>query len=96
MTSHGLRHVEDAKADGRWDAAYASGKNMTVPDDLMAAITARPEALATYETLDKANVYALGFRTQTKKTAAGRAKAIATLVAMLEAGKTIHPMAKKK
>jgi uncharacterized protein YdeI (YjbR/CyaY-like superfamily) len=96
MTPHGLRHVEDAKADGRWEAAYASGKNMTVPDDLMAAIAARPKALATFETLDKVNIYALAFRTQTKKTAAGRAKAIATIVAMLDAGKTFHPMAKKK
>ena len=44
MTEHGLRQVEDAKADGRWDRAYASGREMKIPADLQAAIDAEPMA----------------------------------------------------
>lgn len=92
MTRHGLAHVEQAKADGRWDAAYASGSRMTVPEDLAAAIAKKPKARAMLAKLDKANLYAIAWRTQTKKTAAGRTKAIETIVAMLERGETIHPI----
>ena len=53
MTPHGLRHVEAAKADGRWTAAYKGPRTMTVPDDLMRAIEADRKALATYQKLDK-------------------------------------------
>jgi uncharacterized protein YdeI (YjbR/CyaY-like superfamily) len=45
MTEHGIKHVEAAKADGRWDAAYGSSKTMVMPDDLMDAIKAQPKAL---------------------------------------------------
>jgi uncharacterized protein YdeI (YjbR/CyaY-like superfamily) len=44
MTEHGLAQVDAAKADGRWDRAYGSGKNMEIPDDLRAAIDAEPKA----------------------------------------------------
>jgi uncharacterized protein YdeI (YjbR/CyaY-like superfamily) len=94
MHPQGLAHVEAAKADGRWDAAYAGSASMTMPDDLMRAISAEPAALATFETLDRANRFALAFRAQQLKTAAGRAKKIDSMVAMLKAGKTVHPMKK--
>ena len=91
MTPHGLRQVEAAKADGRWDAAYASPRNARIPDDLQAAIEAVPKARATFATLNKVNLFALMFRASTARTPAGRAQRIAKLVEMLERGETPHP-----
>lgn len=89
MTEHGLRHVEAAKADGRWDRAYRSG--MDLPDDLRAAIEAEPAAKAMLATLTEQNRFALAFRTHSMKTEAGRRKRIAAFVDMLKRGETIHP-----
>jgi uncharacterized protein YdeI (YjbR/CyaY-like superfamily) len=91
MTPHGLAQVTAAKADGRWQAAYASGKTMTVPDDLVAALEAEPRAHATFRTLNKLNLYALAYRLGNIKTPAGRAKRIAAFVDMLKEGKTLYP-----
>jgi len=94
MTPHGQRQVDAAKGDGRWDAAYAPMRvttASTVPDDLRAAIEANPRAKRTFRTLSKQNLFALVFRTNAMKTPAGRAKKIATLVAMLARGETIVP-----
>jgi uncharacterized protein YdeI (YjbR/CyaY-like superfamily) len=94
MTPHGQRQVDAAKADGRWDAAYAPIRRATkdtVPDDLRAAIEASPRARKTFKTLGRQNLFALAFRTNNMKTAAGRAKKIAALVEMLERGETIIP-----
>jgi uncharacterized protein YdeI (YjbR/CyaY-like superfamily) len=95
MTEHGLRHVEAAKADGRWDRAYASGKEMVLPPDLQAAIDAEPEAKAMLATLSAQNRFALAFRVHGMKTEAGRQRKIATFVAMLARGETIYPQGKK-
>lgn len=94
MTEHGLRHVELAKADGRWDAAYAT--TMDAPDDLLAAIEASPAASAFYQTLSAQNRFALTFRTISLKTEAARARKIASFVAMLEQGQTIYPQGRGK
>lgn len=94
MTAHGQRHVDAARADGRWDAAYAPIRNATkatIPDDLRAAIEASPRAKKKFQTLGRQNLFALAFRTNNMKTPAGRAKKIAALVAMLERGETIVP-----
>ncbi len=94
MTPHGQRQVDAARADGRWDAAYApirSASEASIPGDLRAAIEANPKALKTYRTLGKMNMFAMAFRTNNMKTAAGRAKKIAALVAMLARGETIVP-----
>jgi uncharacterized protein YdeI (YjbR/CyaY-like superfamily) len=91
MTGHGLKHVEAAKADGRWEAAYASSTAMPTPDDLLAAIEAEPRAMETFATLNKVNLYALAFRLNNLKTAAGREKKIRAFVQMLADGKTIYP-----
>lgn len=91
MTEHGLREVEAAKGDGRWDRAYGSGKAMTIPDDLQAAIDAEPAARRMLSTLSAQNRFALAFRVHNTKTAAGRKKKIAAFVDMLKNGKTIHP-----
>lgn len=94
MTPHGQREVDAAKADGRWDAAYApirSASEATIPADLRAAIDASPRARKTFRTLGRQNLFALAFRTNNMKTPAGRARKIAALVAMLERGETIVP-----
>lgn len=96
MTEHGLRHVEAAKADGRWDRAYASGKEMAIPPDLQAAIDAVPAAKAMLATLSAQNRFALAFRVHGMKTPAGRQRKIAGFVAMLARGETIHPQGKGK
>ena len=98
MTPHGQLQIDAAKADGRWDAAYApirSASRETVPDDLRAAIDASPRARKTFQTLGRMNLFALTFRTNNMKTAAGRAKKIAELVAMLERGETIVPESRR-
>jgi uncharacterized protein YdeI (YjbR/CyaY-like superfamily) len=94
MTAHGLKQVEVAKADGRWDRAYRS-KDARIPDDLQAAIDAEPKARAMLEKLNAQNRFALAFRTGNMKTEAGRKRKIATFVAMLKRGETIHPQGKK-
>jgi len=95
MTEHGLRHVDAAKADGRWGRAYKAGKDMKIPPDLQAAIDAEPKARAMLVQLSEQNRFALAFRTHNMKTEAGRRKKIETLVAMLKRGETIHPQRKK-
>lgn len=91
MTEHGLKEVEAAKADGRWDRAYGSGQSMAIPDDLQAAIDAEPKAKAMLGTLSAQNRFALAFRVHNMKTEAGRKKKIAAFVEMLKRGETIHP-----
>lgn len=91
MTEHGLREVEAAKADGRWDRAYASGKEMTIPDDLQAAIDADPEAKAMLAKLSAQNRFALAFRLHNLKTEAARKRKIEQFVDMLRRGETPHP-----
>jgi len=94
MTAHGLRHVEAAKADGRWARAYASGQAMKIPDDLQAAIDAVPQARRMLAGLTEQNRFALAFRVFSMKTEAGRRKKIETFVAMLARGETIYPQKK--
>ena len=99
MTPHGLREIDAAKADGRWAAAYAPIRRASaesIPPDLRAAIDASPRARKTFATLGKMNLFALAFRTNNMKTAAGRAKKIADLVKMLERGDRIVPEARKR
>jgi uncharacterized protein YdeI (YjbR/CyaY-like superfamily) len=94
MTPHGQRQVDAARADGRWDAAYApirSASEATIPADLRAAIEANPRARKTFRTLGRVNLFALAFRTNSMKTPAGRARKIAALVDMLARGETIAP-----
>jgi uncharacterized protein YdeI (YjbR/CyaY-like superfamily) len=95
MTEHGLGHVETAKADGRWDRAYGSGKDMKIPADLQAAIDAEPSAKAMLANLSEQNRFALAFRSHNMKTEAGRKKKIEAFVGMLKRGETIYPQRKK-
>jgi uncharacterized protein YdeI (YjbR/CyaY-like superfamily) len=94
MMPAGRRQIEAAKADGRWQAAYAPMRKAsaeTMPADLRAAIEANPRARKTFRTLNRMNLFSLAFRTNNMKTPAGRAKKIASLVAMLARGETIVP-----
>ena len=95
MTEHGLKEVEAAKSDGRWDRAYKSGKEMKIPDDFQAAIDAEPMAKGMLEQLSAQNRYALAFRVHNMKTEAGRKKKIGTFVEMLKRGETIYPQGRK-
>lgn len=95
MTPHGQRQIDAAKADGRWDAAYApmrSASVETVPADLRVAIEASPRAKRTFLKLDRANLFSLTYRVNALKTTAGRQRKIATLVEMLAKGETILPL----
>ena len=94
MTAHGLKHVEAAKADGRWDAAYRV-KDAEVPADLQAVIDADPKARAMFAVLTSQNRFALIFRTGQMKTPAGRARKVADLTAMLARGETPYPQKAK-
>src|SRR5665213_412377 len=89
MTEHGLEEVEAAKADGRWDRAYGSGKEMKIPDDPRAAIDAEPKARKMLTSLSEQNRFALAFRVHNMKTVAGRQKKIEALVDILKRGETI-------
>jgi uncharacterized protein YdeI (YjbR/CyaY-like superfamily) len=94
MTPAGQRQIDAARADGRWDAAYAPMRKAsveTIPPDLRAAIEANARARKTFGTLGRRNLFALAFRTNNMKTPAGRARKIAALVAMLARGETIVP-----
>jgi uncharacterized protein YdeI (YjbR/CyaY-like superfamily) len=92
----GQAAIDAAQADGRWQRAYAAGRDMQVPPDLLAAIAANPAAQATFATLNRQNQFALAFRTGNLKTPAGRAKKIAGFVDMLARGETLHPNGKAK
>ena len=87
----GLRQVEVAMADGRWQAAYHSQSTATVPADLGAALEANPQAAAFFATLDRANCYAILHRVADAKRPETRARRIATFVAMLAAHDKLHP-----
>lgn len=89
MEPAGMAAVEAAKADGRWERAYESSRTATVPDDLAAALAAKPKAAAFFERLDRANRYAVIWRVQTAKPAL-RDRRITELVAMLAKGERIH------
>ena len=91
MHAAGLREVERAKADGRWDAAYDAPSTATVPHDLQAALDAEPAAAEFFATLTGQNRYAILHRVQTAKRPETRARRIEKFVAMLAAGETLYP-----
>ena len=95
MTAAGRAAVEAAKADGRWEAAYAGPATAETPPDLLAAIAAVPEAQAMYDVLTSQNRYALYHRITSLKTEAARARRIEEYVAMLARHETIHPQKRR-
>lgn len=90
MREGGLREIEAAKADGRWDAAYDGARAMEVPPELAAALAKNRKAKAFFETLNSTNRYAVCWRVQTAKKPETKAKRVDTLVAMLARGEKLH------
>ncbi|WP_425956239.1 YdeI/OmpD-associated family protein [Xylanimonas sp. McL0601] len=91
----GLAEVERAKADGRWDRAYAGSKDIEVPDDLAAALAASPRATANFELLTAQNRFAILFRLTHAQRAETRARNLEKFVTMLERAETIYPQRRR-
>lgn len=94
MHPMGVAQVERAKADGRWEAAYAGPASMAVPQDLAAALEAQPTAQEMFDALSTRNRYAVLYRIETARRAETRRKRIERFVAMLARGETIYPQAR--
>jgi uncharacterized protein YdeI (YjbR/CyaY-like superfamily) len=85
----GIRQMEAAKADGRWEAAYPASRNFEVPPDLAAALEAKPRARKNFEALDRQNRFAILYRLHDAKRPETRAKRLAEYVRMLEKGEKL-------
>jgi uncharacterized protein YdeI (YjbR/CyaY-like superfamily) len=92
----GLAEVEAAKSDGRWAAAYASQRKAETPIDLAEALALSAPASRFFETLDRANRYAIIYRVNNTKKPETRAKRIEQFVETLARGETIHPLKKAR
>ncbi|CUA91315.1 YdeI/OmpD-associated family protein [Comamonas thiooxydans] len=90
MQAPGQAQIEAAKADGRWARAYDGARTSTVPEDLQAALNAKPAAKAFFASINASNRYAILWRIQTAARAETRARRVAQLVEMLARGETIH------
>ncbi len=95
MLPAGRTAIQQAKANGTWHAAYAGAASIEVPDDLAAALNAKPRARKAFESLDAANRYAVLYRVTTARRPEARADRITQLVAMLDRGEAIHPRARR-
>ncbi|MES2223203.1 MAG: YdeI/OmpD-associated family protein [Acidobacteriota bacterium] len=91
MTPAGMVAIEAAKADGRWETAYASQRSAVPPEDFLKELRKNKKAQAFFKTLNKANVYAIVYRLETAKKPETRDKRMKTILAMLEQGKAFHP-----
>jgi uncharacterized protein YdeI (YjbR/CyaY-like superfamily) len=91
MARSGVAEIERAKADGRWQRAYAGQARMEMPHDLRAALDADAAAAAMFETLTSQNRYAVIYRIESLRRADSRARRIQEYVAMLARGETLHP-----
>ncbi len=91
MRAAGSAEVDRAKADGRWDAAYAGQATIEVPADLEVALAGEPRAKAMFGVLSSQNRYAVLYRIQSAKRPDTRARRIDQYVTMLARGETIHP-----
>lgn len=96
MQPSGQVHVDAAKADGRWDRAYAPQRSIEVPPDLEAAIRKNKKALVTFGTLNKSNLFALAFRAGSAKRPETRQLRIREFVALLARGETLLPNGRPK
>ncbi|MDQ2831429.1 MAG: YdeI/OmpD-associated family protein [Chloroflexota bacterium] len=91
MTPAGQREVDAAKQDGRWDAAYESQSNLTIPDDFQVELDRHPQAKAFFDTLNKVNRYAMCYRIATAKKPETRQARIDKFIVMLAQGEKIYP-----
>lgn len=86
MRPAGLRAIEKAKADGNWEKAYDSPSKMTLPEDFLTEISKNKEAETFFLTLNKTNLYSIGFRLQTAKKQETREKRMKQIIEMLAKG----------
>ncbi len=90
MKPAGLREVELARQDGRWEQAYESQRRAAVPTDFQQRLDENPVAMAFFATLNSANLYAILYRIQDARRPETRARRIEKFIAMLKEGKTIY------
>lgn len=90
MTPFGLQAVAQAKKDGRWTDAYDSQANSVIPIEFARALRKNKKAKAFFETLSRANVYAITYRIQTAKKPETKQRWISRIVEMLQNGKAFH------
>ena len=90
MKSSGLKEINEAKKDGRWKKAYDSPSNMKVPDDFLKELSKDKKALKFFESLNKANKYAIAWRLQTAKKPETRINRMNKLLDMLSRGEKLH------
>jgi uncharacterized protein YdeI (YjbR/CyaY-like superfamily) len=90
MTIAGRVEIDAAKKDGRWERAYDAPSNMTVPVDFLKAVKKDKKAYEFFQTLNKANTYAIAWRLQTAKKPETRARRIDTILEMMKTGKKFH------
>jgi uncharacterized protein YdeI (YjbR/CyaY-like superfamily) len=90
MKPAGLKAIEAAKKDGRWEQAYDSPKNITIPDDFLKELSRNKKAKEFFETLNKANLYAIAWRLQTARKPETRENRKQAILAMLAKGKKFH------
>jgi uncharacterized protein YdeI (YjbR/CyaY-like superfamily) len=91
MQPVGIRQVEQAKADGRWDAAYEPQSKMTIPDDFQKELDNNPKAMEFFNTLNSVNRYAILYRIQTAKKSETRSARISKFITMLSEHQKIYP-----
>ncbi len=90
MKPAGLQKIEEAKKDGRWEKAYDSQGKMEIPEDFLKRLAKNKKAKAFFETLNKTNTYAIGWRLQTAKRPETREKRMKEILARLAMGKKFH------
>ena len=91
MKAAGIKQVEAAKADGRWEQAYDSPSNMVVPADFLKELAKNKNVETFFKTLNKSNTYAIVWRLQTAKKTETREKRMKAILEMLKRGKKFHP-----
>lgn len=90
MTSHGLREINAAKEDGRWQNAYDSSKNIQLPPDFLERLKKSKKAYTFFTTLNKTNTFAIAFRLQTARKPETREKRLQKIIEMMKAGQKFH------
>lgn len=90
MQAPGWKEIEAAKADGRWDQAYDSPANITIPEDFMTELARDPAAQAFFETLNKTNSYYIAFQLQTAKKPETRERRMKSILEKLAKGEKFY------
>ncbi len=91
MTPAGIKAVEAAKADGRWEAAYAPFRSATPPEDFLKALSKNKKAEAFFKTLNKTNIFSIVYRLESAKKPETRERRMKLILDMMKQGKAFHP-----